>query len=87
MPECELCGETVDKVYKCKICGTKYCDICGLPEDRICINCLDEEDYYDEYEENPFRKCIDEKPIPRHLKSVISIYDSRIDSFLGWEFP
>jgi hypothetical protein len=45
MPECECCGEIEEKIYKCKRCGAIFCEYCGSPEDRLCIGCLDEEDY------------------------------------------
>ena len=33
--ECEICGELVDKVYKCKVCGTLFCEECGSVEDKL----------------------------------------------------
>jgi hypothetical protein len=51
MPECECCGETEDKIYKCKRCGTNFCQFCGSPMDKLCIECLDEEEYDEDYEE------------------------------------
>jgi len=43
MPECEVCGGQVDKVYGCRICGAKFCEDDGSPSDRICINCSGKE--------------------------------------------
>ncbi len=51
--ECEICGELVDKVYKCKVCGTLFCEECGSVEDKLCLTCLEEEEEEDwEEEEN-----------------------------------
>jgi len=87
MPECELCGETEDKVYKCKVCGTRFCEHCGSPEDKLCIDCLDEEEYDEEdYEGEPLLELIEDNSSPRpHIRYLI-------DSFLfeppfGGEFP
>jgi len=41
MPKCEICGEEEEHVYKCKKCGTAFCEFCGSPEDKLCIDCLD----------------------------------------------
>jgi hypothetical protein len=54
MPKCECCGETEEKIYKCKRCGTRFCEYCGSPEDRLCIECLDEEEYDEDYEEDVY---------------------------------
>jgi hypothetical protein len=59
MPECELCGEDVDKLYECKMCGTMFCEYCGLVEDRICLNCMvdleyEEEEYDEDYDDDMY---------------------------------
>jgi len=42
MPECQICGEEADKVYKCKVCGILFCEGCGYPEEKLCIYCREE---------------------------------------------
>jgi len=44
MPECEVCGEQVDKVYKCKNCGTRFCEDDGSVSEKLCIYCMEEEE-------------------------------------------
>ncbi|HUS77223.1 MAG TPA: hypothetical protein VM050_00965 [Patescibacteria group bacterium] len=41
MPKCEICEEEEEHVYKCKKCGTAFCEFCGSSEDKLCIDCLD----------------------------------------------
>jgi predicted nucleic acid binding AN1-type Zn finger protein len=43
MPECEVCGEQVDKVYKCKNCGTRFCEDDGSVSEKLCIYCMEED--------------------------------------------
>ena len=43
IPECGICGETEEVVYKCKVCGIQFCEYCGSPEEKICIDCQTEE--------------------------------------------
>ena len=59
--ECELCGETEDKIYICIVCETRFCEYCGSPDDRICFNCLDEEEHYKE----EYDKDIPPEPSPK----------------------
>jgi len=40
MPRCEICENEVSKVYKCKSCGTRFCENCGDPEKLLCEDCL-----------------------------------------------
>jgi len=42
MPECEVCGEQVEKVTTCKSCGTRFCEDDGDPTEKQCIYCLGE---------------------------------------------
>jgi len=42
LPMCELCGEYEPTIFKCKICGTLFCEYCGDAEEEVCINCLEE---------------------------------------------
>ena len=35
-------------IYKCKVCGEKFCEDCGEANEKLCIYCLDEEIYHDE---------------------------------------
>jgi hypothetical protein len=39
MPKCGVCGEQVKKLYLCRTCGVKFCEKCGSPEEKMCINC------------------------------------------------
>jgi hypothetical protein len=41
MPTCEVCGEEEETVTKCKSCGTRFCEYCGLVEDKQCMVCQD----------------------------------------------
>jgi hypothetical protein len=45
MPECEICGEEVEKVYRCKVCGVNFCEFCGSIEKMLCSDCMDEEEF------------------------------------------
>jgi hypothetical protein len=44
MPICAICGEEVEHVTKCKMCGEKFCQDCGEPDEKLCIYCVDEDD-------------------------------------------
>jgi len=48
MPICANCGEQVEVVTKCKMCGEKFCSDCGEPDEKLCIYCLDEDDDLDD---------------------------------------
>ena len=43
MPECGVCGEQVDNLYQCRICGVKFCETDGSSEEKVCINCLEKD--------------------------------------------
>jgi len=53
MPECEICGEEVRRVYTCKSCDGHFCSECGSTTEMLCIDCLEEqeEDLEEEEEE------------------------------------
>ena len=53
LPRCQICGNNVEKTYKCTVCGEKFCEWCGDVNDKICIDCLDsqEQDYESNYED------------------------------------
>lgn len=55
MPKCDKCGEEEDQLYKCDNCGEMFCDWCGSKEDKLCIDCMedDEEDWDAEEEDDP----------------------------------
>jgi hypothetical protein len=40
MPKCSVCGGQVEKLYLCRTCGVRFCENCGSPEEKMCINCL-----------------------------------------------
>ena len=42
---CELCGEVVDRVYRCLECGTNFCRDCGDPDSKkkLCAFCFEAE--------------------------------------------
>jgi hypothetical protein len=50
MPECEICGEDVETVYRCKNCDASFCEYCGSRVEKLCIDCLDKEEVSDEDE-------------------------------------
>ncbi len=54
MPECYICGMETEPVYKCKVCGERFCDDCGSPSEKLCLYCLEDEkeDYDENYEED-----------------------------------
>ncbi len=61
LPICEICGEEVDEVRQCRICGVMFCRNCGDFERDICQDCLmageggfegyEEDEEMDEFEE------------------------------------
>jgi len=56
MPKCQLCDIEEETLYKCSQCGKMFCEYCGSTEDKICIDCLeediDEEEDWDDEEED-----------------------------------
>jgi len=56
MPECEICGETDVTLYRCKKCGSRFCEYCGSVDDKLCIDCLEEEGYEEEDEEEGYEE-------------------------------
>ena len=52
MPICEVCGEEETSTTKCKTCGTKFCEYCDSVEDKLCIQCMDNDDEDDDDEED-----------------------------------
>jgi hypothetical protein len=71
MPECELCGENEEKLYKCKTCGTMFCEYCGVVEDRICLNCMVDLEYVEEdYEEEEYPETLEDLTILRPKRST-----------------
>lgn len=51
MPICAICGEEVEHVTKCKMCGEKFCSDCGEPDEKLCIYCMDDDDDWDDEED------------------------------------
>jgi hypothetical protein len=41
LEECEICGQSTGKLYKCRLCGARFCRYCGSFTDRICIDCIE----------------------------------------------
>jgi len=71
VPECELCGENEEKLYKCKTCGTMFCEYCGVVEERICLNCMVEVEYEEEdYEEEDYQGISEDLTIRRPQRST-----------------
>ena len=60
MSECELCGVIEDNVFKCKRCGTRFCEECGSPTGKLCIECIEaeNEDYQEDIYFNPPSKSL-----------------------------
>ena len=56
MPKCEICEERVDEVYTCVVCGSKFCEYCGDTDEKICIDCLEEEDNSEDEENEDWEK-------------------------------
>ncbi len=52
MPECIVCGMESDTLYKCKVCGERFCEECGDMDEKICLFCLDEEEDEDSWDED-----------------------------------
>jgi len=48
MPICAICGEEAEVVTKCKMCGEKFCSDCGEPDQKLCIYCLEDDDWDDD---------------------------------------
>ena len=44
LPECAICGLESDQLYKCKMCGERFCEECGSVEDKLCLFCLEDEE-------------------------------------------
>lgn len=42
MPVCEVCGDEIDSVTRCRKCDILFCDECGSVEDRLCLFCAEE---------------------------------------------
>jgi hypothetical protein len=61
MPICAICGEEVELVTKCKMCGEKFCSDCGDPDEKLCIYCMDDDDDWDDKEDWDEDEDIDEK--------------------------
>ncbi len=45
MPECEICGEEADRLITCKSCGTKFCEDCGSPMEKLCEFCAEDDEF------------------------------------------
>jgi hypothetical protein len=43
MPICAICGENMEHVTRCKMCGEKFCQDCGNTAAKLCIYCDDED--------------------------------------------
>ena len=56
MPECKICGETDVETYKCKKCGTLFCEYCGSAEGKLCLDCIEEEEYEEGDEEEGYEE-------------------------------
>ena len=52
MPECYMCGMETEPIYKCKVCGERFCDDCGSPKDKLCLYCLEEDEEENENLDN-----------------------------------
>ena len=52
MPHCDICGEDVEHVTKCKTCGEKFCTDCGEVEPKECVYCLDSEEVDDDHDDD-----------------------------------
>jgi len=42
MPICQVCGEEVEHVTRCRRCDILFCDECGSVEERLCTFCQEE---------------------------------------------
>ena len=58
LPICELCGESEEPIYKCKRCGTSFCECCGDVQEEICVNCLEEYTVEEEHEHIDYVKYV-----------------------------
>ena len=45
MPECNVCGLEFDHLNRCKICGERFCRECGDPQQRLCLYCLEDDEF------------------------------------------
>ena len=74
MPECEICGETDVETYRCKKCGTLFCEYCGSAEDKLCLDCIEEEEYEEDDEEEDYEEevCFSETS-PKPQRPFINI--------------
>lgn len=43
MQDCDICGEEADQVTRCKVCGDKFCAVCGETENKTCIYCTEDD--------------------------------------------
>jgi hypothetical protein len=43
MSKCGVCGEKVDKLYLCSVCGVEFCKKCGSVKEKACLNCLEKD--------------------------------------------
>ena len=56
MPDCYICGMETEPVYKCKVCGERFCDDCGSPSEKLCLYCLEEdEEENDDFDNEDWR--------------------------------
>lgn len=53
---CAICGVESDELYKCKVCGDRFCEECGSVKDKLCLFCLEEEEDYDVNEEEEYEE-------------------------------
>ena len=44
MPVCDFCGEYEGFDTKCNACGKGFCEYCGFTDNRIGIECLDNDE-------------------------------------------
>lgn len=43
MPKCGVCEKEAEKLYQCSVCGVKFCENDGTPEEKLCNNCVDKD--------------------------------------------
>jgi len=74
MPECGICEETDVETYKCKKCSTLFCEYCGSAEDKLCLDCIEEEEYEEDDDEEGYGEevCFSETS-PKPQRPFISI--------------
>jgi hypothetical protein len=39
---CEVCGQEMDNVIPCRMCGIHFCGECGYTDNHLCFDCGDE---------------------------------------------